>query len=70
MADFVLKNNLFEFNAEFYKQISGTSFEIKFAQFYACVSMDDTEAGFLKAQDIKSWLWKRFINEIFYMVRE
>ena len=31
MADFVLKNNLFEFNSKFYKQISGTSIETKIA---------------------------------------
>ena len=31
MADFVLKNNLFEFNSKFYKQISGTAIETKIA---------------------------------------
>ena len=31
MADFVLKNNLFEFDSKFYQQISGTAIETKFA---------------------------------------
>ena len=31
MADFVLKNSLFEFDSKFYKQISGTAIETKFA---------------------------------------
>ena len=31
MADFVLKNNLFEFVSKFYKQMSGTAIGTKFA---------------------------------------
>ena len=34
MADFVLKNNLFEFDSQFYKQISGTAIGTKFAPPY------------------------------------
>ena len=37
MADFVLKNNLFEFDCEFYQQISGTAIGTKFAPPYACI---------------------------------
>ena len=35
MPEFVLKNNLFEFNSKFYKQISGTAIGTKFAPPYA-----------------------------------
>ena len=40
MAVFVLKNNLFEFNEKFYKQISGTAIGTKVAPSYACIFMD------------------------------
>ena len=31
MAEFVLKNNLFEFNSKVFQQISGTAIDTKFA---------------------------------------
>ena len=65
MADFVLKNNLFEFGSKSYKQISGTAIGTKFAPPYACVFMDHIETEFLKTQEIKPWFWKRFIDAIF-----
>ena len=66
IAEFVLKNNLFEFNSKFYKQISGTAIGTKFAPPYACIFMDYIETEFLKSQEIKPWLWKRFIDDIFF----
>ena len=51
MADFVLKNNLFEFDSKFYKQISGTAIGTKFAPPCACIFMDHIEMEFLKTQD-------------------
>ena len=65
MADFVLKNNLFEFDCKFYQQISGTAIGTKFAPPYACIFMDFIETKFLKTQAMKPWLWKRFIDDIF-----
>ena len=67
MADFVLKNNLFEFDCEFYQQISGTAIGTKFAPPYACIFMDFIEMEFLKTQAIKPWLWKRFIDDVFFI---
>ena len=66
MADFVLKNNLFKFDSKFYKQISGTDIETKFAPPYAYIFMDHIGTEFLKTQDIKPWFWKRFIDNIFF----
>ena len=66
MAKFVLKNNLFEFNSKFYKQISGKAIGTKFAPPYACIFMDYIETEFLKSQEIKSWLRKRLIDNIFF----
>ena len=40
-ADFVVKNNLFEFDCRFYQQISGTAIGTKFAPPYACIFMDE-----------------------------
>ena len=67
MAEYVFKNNLFEFNSKFYKQISGTAIGTKFAPPYACIFMDYIETEFLKSQEIKPWLWERFIDDIFFI---
>ena len=67
MVDFVLKNNLFEFDGKFYLQISGTAIETKFPPLDSCIFMEYIETEFLKTQAIKSWLWKRFIDDIFFI---
>ena len=66
MTNFVLTNNFFEFNSKFYKQISGTAIGTKFVPPHACIFMDYIETEFLKSQEIKPWLWKRFIDDIFF----
>ena len=65
MADFVLKNNLFEFDSKFYKQISGTAIGTKLAPPYTCLFMEHIKTEFFKKQDIKPGFWKRFIGDIF-----
>ena len=40
MADFVLKNNYFEFNGQIKQHISSTVIGTKFAPPYACLFMD------------------------------
>ena len=67
MAEFLLKNNLFEFNSKFYEQISGTAISTKFAPPYAWTFMDYIETEFLKTLEIKSSLLKRFIDDIFFI---
>ena len=67
MTEFFLKNNLIEFNSKSHKQISGTAIGTKFAPPYACIFMDFIETVFLKFQEIKPWLWKRFIDDIFFI---
>ena len=56
MAEFVLKNNYFEFDSKIKKQISGTAIGTKFAPPYACIFMDKVEREFLEAEDIKPWV--------------
>ena len=48
MAEFVLKNNFFEFNGQVQHQISVTAIGIKFAPTYACIFMDEIETKFLQ----------------------
>ena len=70
MADFVLKNKLFEFDSKFCKQISGTAIGTMFAPPYASIFMDHIETDFLQTQDIKPWFWKIFIDDIFFIWTE
>ena len=55
-ADFVVKNNLFEFDCRFYQQISGTAIGTKFARPYACIFMDEflCSNGILKNTSYKT----------------
>ena len=64
---YIYINNLFEFDCKFYQQISGTAIGTKFVLPYACIFMDFIETEFLKTQAIKPWLWKRFIDDIFFI---
>ena len=48
MAEFVLNNNVFEFNSKAYQQKSGTAIGTKFAHLYACIYMDEVEQKFLE----------------------
>ena len=50
MAEFVLKNNYFQFLEKVFQQISGTAIGTKFAPPYACIFMDQVESKFLQTQ--------------------
>ena len=67
MAEFVLKNNFFEFNGEVKRQKSGTAIGTKFAPPYACIFMDEVETEFLKSQELQPFLWLRYIDDIFFI---
>ena len=51
MAEFILKNNFFEFNGNIKQQISGTAVGTKCAPTYACIFMGELEWTFLQTQD-------------------
>ena len=70
MAEFVLKNNYFEFDSKVKKQISETAIGTKFAPPYACIFMDKVETKFLEAEDIKPWVRLRYIYDIFFIWTE
>ena len=67
MAEFVLKNNYFEFSDKVFQQISGTAMGIKFAPPYACIFMDQVESKFLQTQKFQPLLWFRYIDDIFFI---
>ena len=46
MADFELKNNLFEFGSKFYQQISSTAIRTKFLPPHACIFMEYIKTEF------------------------
>ena len=48
MAEFVLKNNVFEFNGYVKQQVSKTAIGTKCAPTYACIYMDEVGTEFLK----------------------
>ena len=67
MADFVLKNNFFEFYDEFKQQKSGTAIGTELAPSCACISRDEVETEFLKSQELQPFLWLRYIDNIFFI---
>ena len=67
MAEFVPKNNFFEFNGEVKRQKSGTAIRTKFAPPYACIFMDEVETAFFKSQELQPFLWLRYIDDIFFI---
>ena len=67
MAQFVLKNNFFEFNNDVFQQISGTAIGTKFAPPYACIFMDQIETNFLRTQSHQPMVWFRYIDDIFFI---
>ena len=64
-AEFVLKNNYFEFNSTVKQQISGTAIGTKFAPPYACIFMNYIGREFRKSEQIQHWIWFRYIDDIF-----
>ena len=70
MAEFVLKNNFFEFDSKVKQQVSGTAIGTKFAPPYACIFMDKVEIDFLETQVVKPLVWLRYIDDIFFIWNE
>ena len=67
MAEFVLKNNFFEFNGLVKEQISGTAIGTKCAPSYACIFMDEFETKFIESQQNKPLVWFRYTDDIFFI---
>ena len=67
VAEFILKNNFFEFDSKVFQQIAGTAIGTKFAPTYACIFMDQLETKFLETQTFKPLVWFWYIDHIFFI---
>ena len=67
MTEFVLKNNIFEFNEKVKQQVAETAIGTKFAPPYACIYMDEVETEFLKMQELQRLVWLQYIDDIFFI---
>ena len=65
LLELVLTNNHFEFNGEFYHQLSGTAMGTKLAPSYANLFMTKFEDKYIYTYPLHPQLWKRFIDDIF-----
>ena len=65
LMNLVLKNNVFEFNEQFYLQIQGTAMGTKMAPAYANLFMGKLEEHLIKLAHNHIHTWKRFIDDIF-----
>ena len=66
MAQFVLKNNYFEFNSKIKQQVLGTTIGTKLVPLYACIFVDWMETEFLEKKRLKPLVWLRNIDYIFF----
>ena len=64
--EFVLKNNVFEFNGTVKKLISRTAIGTKCAPNYAWIFMGVFETSFIKSQE-KPLVWFRYIDDICFI---
>ena len=67
MTEFVLNNNMFQFNSKAYQQKSGKAIGTKFSTSFACIYMDGVEQKFLETQRKKLLTWLRYIDDIFFI---
>ena len=58
--------NYFEFDSVITQQVSGTAIGTKFAPPYACIFVDKVEAEFIEKEHLKSRVWLRYIDNIFF----
>ena len=65
IAEFVLKNNYFQFNDKVKQQILGTATGTKFAPTYACVFIDQVETDFVRAEENVPLVWFCYIDDVF-----
>ena len=65
LLDLVLTNNHFEFNVEFYHQLSGTAIGTKLTPPYANLFMAKFEDKYVYTYPHLPLLWKKFIDDIF-----
>ena len=65
LAEYVLKNNIFEYNLSFYKQLRGSTIGTKMALPCAIIFSGDLEVRVFSDCDILPLVWWRSIDDIF-----
>ena len=65
LAECVLKNNIFEHNLSFYRQLRRTAIGTKMVPPYAIIFLGDPEEIFFSDCDIPLLAWWRYIDDIF-----
>ena len=65
MTEMVLKKNVFEFNSECFRKISGTAIGTKMAPAYAIIVISIFERKLLTGSCSKPLVWFRYIDDIF-----
>ena len=66
LAKIVLKNKMFTFNLKIYRQKRSTAIGTKFSQAYSILFMSDLEERIPKNLHLKPYLWRRYIDDIFF----
>ena len=67
MAEFVLKNNYFEFNGKGKNQLLGTVIRNMSVPTYASIFVDNLESDFLKYQELTPMIWYRYTDNVFFI---
>ena len=65
LAECILKNNIFEYNMRYFKQLNGTEIGTKLASPYAILFMGYLEDKILSSLVGKPLVWWRYIGDIF-----
>ena len=69
LAECVLKNNIFEHNWSFFKQLRGTDIRTQMAPLYTIIFMGDLEERILQNCSFKPLVWWKYIDDIFLFWR-
>ena len=65
MIEFVLENNIFDFNNRHYKQTDGTAIGSRLGKNYACSYMRTCDRQLFTNTDVIPTLYVRFVDDIF-----
>ena len=60
-----MKNNIFEHNLSFDKQLRGTAIGTNMVSPYAIIFLSDLQERFFSDSDISPLVWWRYIDDIF-----
>ena len=67
LAECILKNDIFEHNLSFYKQLRGSAISTKVTPLYDIIFLVDLEERFFSNCKISPLVWWRYIDYIFML---